>query len=247
MKDNKRLKILLVILCFLLVVLVLMNVLFPQEETFTYGSLKGTEWQLEKPKETLSLYSNNDFSYINNETGKTVTGFDKCTTYEIEKDNIILNCDKKIKIVTSGKNTITLKIDNNKKKFTQKESNNYKIFKVGYLENVNSPVLLTTYEDFIDYISTFKNNYYDGEGNAVSSSTDALKVQYDQDYFYENNLAIYYAPTNSGSIKIRNVRTIIKSDTLEAVYELEIPEVGTMDMSGFMITIETDKSIKHVK
>ena len=93
----------------------------------------------------------------------------------------------------------------------------------------------------------FKNNYYDGEGNAVSSSTDALKVQYNQDYFYENNLAIYYAPTNSGSIKIRNVRTIIKSDTLEAVYELEIPEVGTMDMSGFMITIETDKSIKHVK
>ena len=247
MKNNKRLKILLVILCFLLVVLVLMNVLFPQEETFTYESLKGTEWQLKKPKETLSLYSNNDFSYINNETGKTVTGFDKCTTYEIEKDNIILNCDKKVKIVTSRKNTITLKIDGNKKKFTQKESNNYKIFRVGYLKNVNSPVLLTTYVDFIDYINTFKNNYYDGEGNAVSSSTDALKVQYSQDYFDENNLAIYYPPTNSGSIKIRNVRTIIKSDTLEAIYELEMPEVGTMDMSGFMITIETDKSIKHVK
>ena len=75
----------------------------------------------------------------------------------------------------------------------------------------------------------------------------AYKMYTEKQGFYNNNLAIYYAPTNSGSVRIKSVRTVINNNTLEAVYELLIPEVGTMDMSGYMITIETDKSVYHVK
>lgn len=248
MKDNKRLKILLIILVILIVIAIIVNVVFPNETT-SYNFLKGTEWIYEEDNEstTLSLTETGSFSYLDNKTAKPVSGYEKCTTYELNNKIIELDCDKEVKIITTSEDKLYLKLDGNTKIFKSKQSNSYKTFRVGYLDNVNSPVLLTTYEDFIKYIDTFKNTYYDGEGNAVSSTTDAIRVQYDQDYFYENNLAIYYAPTNSGSVRIKSVRTVINNNTLEAVYELEIPEVGTMDMSGFMITIETDKSVTHVK
>ena len=248
MKDNKRLKILLIILVILIIIAVIVNVLLP-EESYTFNFLKGTEWVYEEDGKTftLSLTENGSFLYQDNETLTPVPGYEKCNTYELNNKNIELNCDKKIKIITSSEEKLYLKLDGKTKIFNKKELNSYKTFNVGYLDNVNTPVLLTTYEDFIKYIDTFKNTYYDGDGNAVSSTTDAIRVQYDQDYFNDNNLAIYYAPTNSGSVRIKSVRTVINNNTLEAVYELLIPEVGTMDMSGFMITIETDKSINNVK
>lgn len=248
MKDNKRLKVLLIILVVLIIIAIIVNVVLPKETT-TYNFLKGTEWIYEEndTQETLILSESGTFSYLDNKTIEPVSGYEKCTTYKLNNKNVELDCDKEVKIITTSDEKLYLKLDGKTKIFTKKAISNYKTFKVGYLENVNSPVLLTTYEDFIKYIDTFKNTYYDGEGNAVSSTTDAIKVQYDQDYFYENNLAIYYAPTNSGSVRIKSVRTVINNNTLEAVYELLIPEVGTMDMSGYMITIETDKSVYHVK
>jgi hypothetical protein len=248
MKDNKRLKILLIILVILIIIAVIVNVLLP-EESYTFNFLKGTEWVYEEDGKTytLSLTENGSFLYLDNKILTPVPGYEECNTYELNNQNIELNCDKKIKIITSSEEKLYLKLDGKTKILNKKELNSYKTFKVGYLDNVNTPVLLTTYEDFIKYIDTFKNTYYDGDGNAVSSSTDAIRNQYDQDYFNENNLAIYYAPTNSGSVKIKSIRTVIKDNTLEVIYELMMPEVGTMDMSGFMITIETDKSINNVK
>ena len=248
MKDNKRLKVLLIILVVLIIITIIVNIVLPKETT-TYNFLKGTEWVYEDDNDsvTLSLTETGSFSYLDNKTAKPVSGYEKCTTYELNNKNVELNCDKEVKIITTSEDKLYLKLDGKTKIFNTKTSNSYKTFRVGYLDNVNSPVLLTTYEDFIKYIDTFKNTYYDGEGNAVSSTTDAIRVQYDQDYFYDNNLAIYYAPTNSGSVRIKSVRTVINNNTLEAVYELLIPEVGTMDMSGYMITIETDKSVYHVK
>lgn len=248
MNDNKRLKVLLIILVVLIIITIIVNIVLPKETT-TYNFLKGTEWVYEDDNDsvTLSLTETGSFSYLDNKTAKPVSGYEKCTTYELNNKNVELNCDKEVKIITTSEDKLYLKLDGKTKIFNTKTLNSYKTFRVGYLDNVNSPVLLTTYEDFIKYIDTFKNTHYDGEGNAVSSTTDAIRVQYDQDYFYDNNLAIYYAPTNSGSVRIKSVRTVINNNTLEAVYELLIPEVGTMDMSGYMITIETDKSVYHVK
>lgn len=248
MKENKRLIILLIILGILIVIAVIVNILLPQEE-FTYNFIKGTEWTITDDNEskTIYLYENNDFSYIDNQTGNVVSDFDTCTTYELNSKNIKLNCDKEIKIITTSDTKLYLKINGETKIFTKHEDKNYKIFQVGYLESVNTPVLLSTYEDFITYVDTFSNKFYDGEGNAVSTSTAAIRNQYDSTYFETNNLAIYYVPTNSGSIKIKNVKTIINNTTLEIKYDFVIPEIGTMDMNGFMITVETDKNVTHVK
>lgn len=50
MKDNKRLKVLLIILGTLIVIAIIVNVLLPKETT-TYNFLKGTEWIYEEDNE----------------------------------------------------------------------------------------------------------------------------------------------------------------------------------------------------
>lgn len=124
---------------------------------------------------------------------------------------------------------------------------NYKIIRVGYINNEKSAVLIDNYDSFSTYLEKYCKKSYDKYGNIISTTTAELKKEYDKNYFKDNNLAIQYVPTKSGSIKIKWVRTKIKDDTLEIKYNLDVPKIGTMDMNGFIIIIETDKSIKHVK
>lgn len=124
---------------------------------------------------------------------------------------------------------------------------NYKIIHVGYIDNAKSAVLIDNYDSFSTYLEKYSRKSYDEYGNIISTTTDELKKEYDENYFKDNNLAIQYVPTNSGSIKIKWVRTKIKDDTLEIKYDLDVPKIGTMDMNGFIIIVETDKSIKKVR
>lgn len=124
---------------------------------------------------------------------------------------------------------------------------NYKIIYVGYIDNAKSAVLIDNYDSFSTYLEKYSRKIYDEYGNIISTTTDELKKEYDENYFKDNNLAIQYVPTNSGSIKIKWVRTKIKDDTLEIKYDLDVPKIGTMDMNGFIIIVETDKSIKKVR
>ena len=84
MKDNKRLKVLLIILVVLIVFAIIVNVVLPNETT-SYNFLKGTEWIYEEDNEstTLSLTETGSFSYLDNKTAKPVSGYEKCTTYEL--------------------------------------------------------------------------------------------------------------------------------------------------------------------
>ena len=132
---------------------------------------------------------------------------------------IKLNCGKEIKLITYGKTNLFLKINDETATFTKNTSNNfYKIYNVGYLDNVPKSLIIDNYSDFTAYLD--KNN---------------------------NNLAIYYIKTNSGSIRIGNVTTNIVDNELILNYDLISPEIGTMDMNGFMIIIEIDKTITACK
>lgn len=248
MKENKRLKILLIILAILIVIAILVNTLIPKVE-FMYNFLKGTEWTLEKDdiNESIYLYENGDFSYINNKTGENVKEYDSCTKYELIKEYIKLDCDKEIKIITSSDEKLYLKLDGKVKIFTKIEDKNYKLFQVGYIESTNNKAILTNYEDFNNYLNTNSSKFYDGEGNVVSTSTDAIKNLYSSDYFNDKNLAIFYVKTNSGSIKLSNIKSLIDNNTIAIKYDLIIPEIGTMDMNGYMIVVEIDKSITNIK
>ena len=107
--------------------------------------------------------------------------------------------------------------------------------------------LIDNYSDLIAYLDKHNNKVYDKDGNVQSTSADNIKNKYTEDYFNNNNLAIYYIITNSGSIRIGNVTTNIVGNELTLNYDLISPEIGTMDMSGFMITVEVDKNITACK
>lgn len=246
MKKNKRLIILLSILVVLIIIAVIINVSLKQTN-FNYNYIKDKDWVLEDETETISLEGTDKFTYYDHNTNNIKEGYETCTTFELVDKVIKLNCDKEIKIITAGETKLYLKIGEENKKFKIKSSGNYKIFNIGYLDNINAPVVVTTYEDFINYLDSFKTTYYDSNGQPENSSTDAIRAQYNQVYFDDNNLAIYYAPTNSGSIRIKNVQTKINGSTVEIKYDYIKPEVGTMDMNGFIITVEVNKNITKAK
>ena len=245
MKKNKRLIILLMILVILIIIAIIVNTKYKTNE-FQYTFIKGTEWTL-KDEETMYLYENGTLSYYDNKTGDTITGFNTCTNYELEGNIIKLNCDKEFKIISASDSKLYLKVDNKTKIFDKKETKNYKTFQVGYIENVKTPVLLTNHNDFITYLETYKNEFYYGDGEVVSTSTDAIKNQYDSIFFDDKNIAIYYVETNSGGVKLNGIKTLINNNTLEVQYEKVIPEVSTMDMNGYMIVVEVDKTVTKVK
>ncbi len=247
MKKNKRLIILLIILVILIVLAVITNTYYPKDE-FSYTFIRGEEWIINDAEnnETLYLEENYKFIYYDNKTGETVKDYEKCSTYELNGNKLKLNCDKVIKIISASDTKLYLKIDGKTKIFEKKTEKNYKVFQVGYLTNINSPVLFSKYEDFINYIDTHNIKFY-GEDGVEATSTDSLKFYYPERYFDDLNVAIYYIETSSGSIKINNVKTLINEDTVSIKYNLLTPEIGTMDMNGFMIAVEVPKTVTKVK
>ena len=235
---------------FVILVLLTLYYTIREKQILTNTNIKDIEWirETENKKETLILKENKDFLYYDTETGEKIKGFENCTSYELTEKTIKLNCDKEIKLITYGKTNLFLKINDESATFTKKTSNNnYKVYGVGYLDNVPKSVIIDNYSDFIAYLDNNNNKVYDGEGNVQSTSADNIKNNYTEDFFTNNNLAIYYIKTNSGSIRIGNVTTNIAGNELTLNYDLITPEIGTMDMSGFMITVEVDKSITACK
>lgn len=128
-----------------------------------------------------------------------------------------------------------------------KEKANYELHKVGYIKNTPKVTLIKDHNELLDYISKYTNKTYDEKGNIKETTTDKIKKKYNKKYFENYNLAIYYIETNSGSITIKNINPIIDNNELKLEYKLVKPEVGTMDMNGYMIVVELNKKITIIE
>ena len=235
---------------FVILVLLTLYYTIREKQILTNTNIKDIEWirEIDNKKETLILKENKEFLYYDTDSGEKIKGFENCTSYELNDKTIKLNCGKEIKLITYGKTNLFLKINDETATFTKNTSNNfYKIYNVGYLDNVSKSLIIDNYSDFTVYLDKNNNKVYDGDGNVESTSVDIIKNSYTEDYFNNNNLAIYYIKTNSGSIRIGNVTTNIVDNELILNYDLISPEIGTMDMNGFMIIIEIDKTITACK
>ena len=235
---------------FVILVLLTLYYTIREKQILTNTNIKDIEWirEIDNKKETLILKENKEFLYYDTDSGEKIKGFENCTSYELNDKTIKLNCGKEIKLITYGKTNLFLKINDETATFTKNTSNNfYKIYNVGYLDNVPKSLIIDNYSDFTAYLDKNNNKVYDGDGNVESTSVDIIKNSYTEDYFNNNNLAIYYIKTNSGSIRIGNVTTNIVDNELILNYDLISPEIGTMDMNGFMIIIEIDKTITACK
>lgn len=138
--------------------------------------------------------------------------------------------------------------DNKKNTSEQENKNLYGYtFYSGFISNMTSSdnkMIITNYESLKDYCYKYNNYTYDEQGNILYGNLDKLLTQYDNNYFQENSLAIQYIETTSGSDKVQFIdASIINENKIKVNYKIIEPEIGTCDMSGVLIIVETNKDI----
>ena len=123
-------------------------------------------------------------------------------------------------------------------------------YKVGYLSDISESdkkKVITDYTTFKSYFERNTNYRYDGNGNIVSSTCDEILNKYDEEYFNNKSLAILYISLGSGSITIEYKNAYIEDKIVKIKYDENVPEIGTMDMSGYFIVVEVPKGIERVE
>lgn len=141
--------------------------------------------------------------------------------------------------------------DNKKNTSEQENKNLYGYtFYSGFISNMTSSdnkIIITNYESLKDYCYKYNNYTYDEQGNILYGNLDKLLTQYDNNYFQENSLAIHYIETTSGSDKVQFIdASIINENKIKVNYKIIEPEIGTCDMSGVLIIVETNKDIIYI-
>ena len=117
----------------------------------------------------------------------------------------------------------------------------------GYLHITNSDkeIIIKKHSELERYCKDYNNYTYDEQGNIVSGALDDLLYRYDDNYFKENSLALKYIETTSGGDLIDFEEALItKSNKLKLDYNIEAIGI-TDDMSGYLLVIEIDKSVKE--
>ena len=69
---------------------------------------------------------------------------------------------------------------------------------------------------------------------------DAVE-EYDEEWFKEKTLVIVLLIESSGSIRHKVTKASVKDGTMEVNITKKIPEIGTCDMAGWHVLVETEK------
>ena len=114
-----------------------------------------------------------------------------------------------------------------------------------HITNSDKEIIIEKRSELEKYCKDYNNYTYDGQGNIISGTLDDLLYRYDNEYFKENSLALNYVETTSGGDLIDfEQATITKSNKLKLDYTIEA--IGmTDDMSGHILVIEIDNSVKE--
>ena len=69
---------------------------------------------------------------------------------------------------------------------------------------------------------------------------DAVE-EYDEEWFKEKTLVIVLLIESSGSIRHKVTKASVKDGTMEIKIKRVVPEIGTCDMAGWHVLVETEK------
>ncbi len=123
-------------------------------------------------------------------------------------------------------------------------------FRSGFISNMtslDSKIIVTNYESLEDYCNKYNNYVYDGHGNILYGNLDELLKQYANDFFQEKSLAIQYVETTSGSDEVQFISaSIINENAVKVNYKIIRQEIGTCDMSGYLIIVEVAKDVINI-
>lgn len=140
--------------------------------------------------------------------------------------------------------------NNNLHKEDNQENIKYYMIYTGYLNNVDetnrATEIISTKEELNKYIVKYDKKSWDLEGNEIDGQISKCLNKYDEQFFETKSLALYYIILTSGSQSVDLDEPEIKGDSIVVKYKVNIPEIGTCDMSGELVVIEVDKNIKKI-
>ena len=126
------------------------------------------------------------------------------------------------------------------------EKTNFKSYKVGYLGEKPNNTIVTNREELLKVLPSYSNYIYDSYGKITNSTTDQVKNDYSESFFNENNLALVYVETTSGSITIKKVLIKKNENKVSVYFTLQKPSTGTCDMNGILIAVPVEKTITEI-
>ena len=126
------------------------------------------------------------------------------------------------------------------------EKTTFKSYKVGYLDGRPNSTIVKNREELLKVLPSYSNYIYDSYGKVTNSTTDQVKNDYTESFFNENNLALVYVETTSGSIRVKKVFIKKNENKVSVYYTLQIPSIGTCDMNGILIAVPVEKTITEI-
>lgn len=99
------------------------------------------------------------------------------------------------------------------------------------------PVKADTLNELNAFVKEVKSSY-----EYVWDSINDITAKYDNEFFEENSLLLIYVGEGSGSIRHKVTSVTREENKLSVYIERLVPEAGTCDMAGWLITVELKKS-----
>lgn len=128
-----------------------------------------------------------------------------------------------------------------------------KLIRTNYVSGTHGKtIVIDSLEELEEYYNANKEKHNLGHREKVYSDTtigfaDATK-EYDEEFFKNHNIVLVLLTASSGSIRYKVENINLNDGVMEINITKKTPEIGTCDMAGWHIIIETDKQeIEEIK
>ena len=121
-----------------------------------------------------------------------------------------------------------------------------KLIRTNYVSGTHGKtIVIESLEELEEYYNANKEKHNLGHREKVYSDTtigfaDATK-EYDEEFFKEHNIVLVLLTASSGSIRYKVANINLNDGVMEIKIERNVPEIGTCDMAGWHVLVETDK------
>ena len=133
------------------------------------------------------------------------------------------------------------------------QETNTKYIRTNYVSGTHGKTyVIESLAELEEYYNANKEKHNLGHREKVYSDTtigfaDATK-EYDEEFFKDHNIVLVLLTASSGSIRYKVENINLNDGVMEINITKKTPEIGTCDMAGWHIIIETDKQeIEEIK
>ena len=112
-------------------------------------------------------------------------------------------------------------------------------------QNQDASIIIRSKKDLEEYANKYDHKIYYEEREEDGELKTRLD-KYDEEFFKNKALALYYLELSSGSDRVTLQEPSVSGNNIKINYHIDYPEIGTCDMNGYVIVVEIDKSITKI-